>query len=51
MSLKLYKLVDGKVESEKVEPVDVDRLLKSGYSTTEDALKKPVKKAKSKKED
>ena len=51
MSVKLYKLVEGKVESEKVEPADVERLLESGYSTTEKSLIKPARKAKSKKEE
>ena len=50
MSVKLYKVVDGKIKSEKVEPLDVERLLNSGYSTSEKGLIKPVNKAKAKKE-
>ena len=51
MSVKLYKLVEGKIESEKVEATDVERLLESGYSTTEKSLLKPVRKTKAKKEE
>ena len=38
MSTILYKLVNDKPESELVEAIDVDRLLKSGYSTTPEKL-------------
>jgi hypothetical protein len=44
MATVLYKLVDGDVESEMVEAIDVDRLLKSGYCTCPDSLAK-IKKA------
>jgi hypothetical protein len=38
MSTVLYKLVNGKPESELVDALDVDRLLKDGYATTAKGL-------------
>lgn len=38
MSTVLYKLVSGKPESELVDALEVDRLLKAGYTTSPEQL-------------
>ncbi len=38
MSTLLYKLVNGKPESEMVDALDVDRMLKNGYTTNPKSL-------------
>lgn len=38
MSTVLFKLINGKPVSELVDAVDVDRLLKNGYSTTAESF-------------
>ena len=51
MSTVLYKLVNGKPESEMVEAIDVDRMLKGDYATDPNQLKKSKKKKVKKPED